>query len=118
MKVPWLKAGFWGFVIGAVVISAVGFIWGGWTTSGTVERVANERAVSAVTAALTPICVASLTKQADAAKQLVALQKLESYERREAVEKGGWATMPGNKEPTPGVADSCAVALLKTKPKT
>ena len=117
MRQPvWLKPGVWGAVIGAVGIMIVGFSWMGWTLNSTTQRVATERTDLAVTAALTPFCVSSYMKQPDAAKKLALLREdTSSYSQRETIEKGGWATMPGNTEPSSGVADACAVALANTK---
>jgi hypothetical protein len=117
MRVPvWIKPGVWGAVIGAVGIMIIGFSWMGWTLNSTTQRVAAERSGLAVTAALTPFCVASYLKQPDAAQKLAVLrQDTSSYSQRETIEKGGWATMPGNTEPSSGVAQACATALLDTK---
>jgi hypothetical protein len=117
MRQPvWLKPGIWGAVIGAIAIMIVGFSWMGWTLNSTTQRVATERSDSAVTAALTPFCVSSYMKQPDAAKKLVLLrEETSSYSQREIIAKGGWATMPGNTEPSSGVADACAIALVSAK---
>jgi hypothetical protein len=117
MRVPvWIKPGVWGAVIGAVAIMIVGFSWMGWTLDSTTQRVATERSNSAVIAALTPFCVASYLKQPDATQKLAVLREdPSSYSQRETIEKGGWATMPGNAEASSGVADACATALLNTK---
>lgn len=117
MRVPvWIKPGVWGAVIGAIGIMIVGFSWMGWTLDSTTQRVATERSNSAVIAALTPFCVASYLKQPDATKKLAVLREdPSSYSQHETIEKGGWATMPGNTEPSSGVADACATALLNTK---
>ncbi len=115
MKAPWLKPAVWGVVVGAVAIMIIGFSWLGWTLGSTAERAAQQRADSAVAAALTPICVASFMKQPDATKKLAELRTTDSWTQREFVEKGGWATMPGNKQPSRGVASACAEELLKTK---
>ncbi|HEV8437732.1 MAG TPA: hypothetical protein VGT40_06535 [Methylomirabilota bacterium] len=116
MQVPvWVKPGVWGAVIGAVAAMIIGFSTLGWTLGSTAERMALERTSSAVVAALTPACVDSFMKQADSTKQLTGLRDIDSWKRQEVVEKGGWATMPGSKEATPGVASACAEALLKVK---
>lgn len=117
MRVPvWIKPGVWGAVIGAIGIMVVGFSWMGWTLDSTTQRVATERSNSAVAAALTPFCVASYLKQPDATKKLALLRAdPSSYSQHETIEKGGWATMPGSTEPSSGVADACATALLNTK---
>jgi hypothetical protein len=116
MQVPvWIKPAVWGAVIGAVGIMIIGFSWMGWTLNSTHQRLATERSESAVSAALAPFCVSSYLKQPDAAKKLALLREDNSWAQREAIEKGGWATMPGGTEPTSGVADACAAALLKVK---
>ena len=46
-----------GAAVGALVTMIVGFTWGGWTLGSTVEKVARERAGSAIAATFAPICV-------------------------------------------------------------
>ena len=54
MKIlPGFKPAVWGAVVGAVGIAVVGFSTLGWTLGSTADRMANERAVVAVVAALT-----------------------------------------------------------------
>src|SRR5881227_3655757 len=43
-----------GIAIGAVASMVIGFSWGGWVTGGTANKLAAERADTAVVAALTP----------------------------------------------------------------
>src|ERR1700758_5339185 len=74
-KYPSLKPGIWGAVIGAVAISVVGFSSFGWTLGGAAERMANERAQTAVVGVLTPICVERFQHQADAATKLIEFKK-------------------------------------------
>jgi hypothetical protein len=101
-----------GAAAGAVVTMIVGFNWGGWTLGSTVEKVAGERAVSAVVAALAPICVNSFRKAADATANLSELKKINFvWDRGTYVEKGGWATMPGAASPDSAVARACAEML-------
>jgi hypothetical protein len=112
MKVyPSLKPGIWGAVIGAAAISVVGFSSFGWTLGGTAERMAQERAQTAVVAVLAPICVEKFQHQADASAKLVELQKVSSWDRRSIIEKGGWATTPGNDSSNSAVATACAERL-------
>jgi hypothetical protein len=59
-RYPSLKPGIWGAVIGAAAISVVGFSSFGWTLGSTAERVAKERAQTAVVDVLAPICVENL----------------------------------------------------------
>ena len=103
----------WGLAIGSVLTMVVGFSWGGWTTSSTARRVADERSTTAVTAALVPVCVERSKADPSRAKKLVALRALSSsYAQRDAVAEGGWATFGGSQANTE-VADACAVELLK-----
>jgi len=108
---PTLRPAIWGAVIGAAAISVVGFSSSGWTLGGTAERMAQERAQSAVVAVLAPICVAKFQHQADASAKLVEFQKVSSWDRRSIIEKVGWATLPGNDSPNSAVVTACAERL-------
>jgi len=112
MKIhPGVKPAVWGAVVGAVAFSIVGFSSLGWTLGSTAEKMATERAETAVVAVLAPICVEKFQQQADAAAKLVAFNKISSWDRRAVIEKGGWATMPGTDKPNSAVAGACAEKL-------
>ena len=113
MHVPvWIKPAVWGAVFGAVGMMIVGFSWMGWTLGHTTTRLVAEGRESGVVAALTPFCVSSYLRQPDAAKKLALLREdTSSYTQRDIIEKAGFATMPGNTEPSSGVAAACAIAL-------
>src|SRR5690242_20967390 len=107
-----LKPGIWGAVIGAVAISVIGFSSLGWTLDSTAERMAKERAQTAVVGVLAPICVEKFQRQADAATKLVEFKKVSSsWDRRSIIEKGGWATMAGTDAPSSAVITACAERL-------
>jgi hypothetical protein len=108
---PSLRPGIWGAVVGAAAISVLGFSSFGWTLGSTAERMARERAQTAVVGALAPICVEKFQHQADAATKLVEFNKVSSWDRRSIIEKGGWATMPGSDTPNSAVASACAEQL-------
>ena len=111
-KYPSLKPGIWGAVVGAIAISVVGFSSFGWTLGGTAERLAKERAQTAVVEVLSPICVEKFRHQADAASKLVEFAKVSgSWDRRAIIEKGGWATVAGSDVPNPAVVSACAEQL-------
>jgi hypothetical protein len=110
-KYPSLKPGIWGTVIGAAAISVVGFSTFGWTLGSTAERMATERAQTAVVGVLAPICVEKFQHQADASAKLIEFNKISSWNRRSVIEKGGWATMPGTDTPNSAVASACAERL-------
>jgi hypothetical protein len=81
-----------GAAAGAVATMIVGFNWGGWTLGSTVERVAKERADSAVVASLAPICVDQFRQAANASANLSEFNKISyAWDRGTFVEKGGWA---------------------------
>ena len=107
-----VKPALWGVVGGAVAAMIIGFTWGGWVTGGTSETRAVERAESAVVAARTLICVDNFRRSPDAAANLASLTKIDDYARHTFIEKGGWATMPGSKEPDQAVARACAEVLV------
>ena len=108
-----LKPGIWGAVIGAAAISVLGFSSFGWTLGSTAERMAQERAQTTLVAALAPICVEKFRLQADAPAKLVEFNKVASWDRRSIIEKGGWATMPGNDGPNSAVVTACAERLAR-----
>ena len=111
------KLGAWGFVLGSIVTMIVGFAWGGWTTGSTADRLATERSATAVTAALVPVCLERSKADPAGAKKLVALKALtSSYDQRDAVVQGGWATF-GPGEANRDVAEACASALVKVAAK-
>ena len=110
-KFPSLKPGIWGAVIGAAAISGVGFSSLGWTLGSTAERMAKERAQTAVVDVLAPICVEKFQHQTDAATKLIEFKKVSSWDRRSFIEKGGWATMAGTDAPNSAVVSACAERL-------
>ena len=111
------KLGAWGFVVGSIVTMIVGFSWGGWTTGSGADRLATERSTAAVTAALVPVCLEKSKADPAGAKKLVALKALtSSYDQRDAVVQGGWATF-GPGEANRDVAEACASELVKVAAK-
>jgi hypothetical protein len=112
-KFPSLKPGIWGAVIGAAAVSVVGFSSLGWTLGSTAERMAKERAQTAVVDVLAPICVEKFQHQTDAATKLIEFKKVSSsWDRRSFIEKGGWATTAGTGAPNTAVATACAERLV------
>src|SRR3954465_3956797 len=96
MKIyPSLKPGIWGAVIGAAAISVVGFSTFGWTLGSTAERMAIERAQTAVVGVLAPICVEKFQHQADASAKLIEFNKVSSWNRRPVIGQGARRRTPG-----------------------
>jgi len=110
----WIKPAVWGAVLGGILTMMVGFSYGGWTTSGTVTRLAKQQSDIAVTTALVPFCVAQSKADRASVKKLGELKAISSsYDQQEFVTKTGWATVPGSESPNRDVAEACATALLK-----
>lgn len=102
----------WCCALSIVATMLVGFMWGGWTTSSTARAMADKAADDARATLAAEICTAQFNRNPDAATQLTALNKLESWDRADFIRKGGWANLPGLKEPVSGSADICAQQLM------
>jgi hypothetical protein len=111
---PGIKPALWGAAAGAVVISMIGFSSMGWMLGSTAERLAADRAESAVVGVLTPICVEKFQQQTDSATKLIEFKKAASWDQRALIEKGGWATTPGTMKMNSAVASACAEKLGRT----
>jgi hypothetical protein len=110
------KPALWGAAGGAILLAIVGFTWGGWMTTSAANKLADQRADTAVVAILTPICVEKLQQNGDAIANLAALKKISStWEQGNFVEKGGWATRPGASSPDYILARACAEKLVQAK---
>ncbi|WKB55847.1 hypothetical protein [Eleftheria terrae] len=107
------KPALWGGVIGAMAMALLGFTLGGWTTARSAESLASVRADNAVVAALAPVCADRFRHTSEVAVNTAALKKTDAWSQGVFVEKGGWATMPGNTsaERVSAVARACAVLL-------
>jgi hypothetical protein len=108
---PSLKPALWGAVAGALAISVIGFSSMGWTLGSTAERMAADRAESAVVSVLAPICVEKFQQQANSAAKLVEFKKAASWDQRALIEQGGWATTPGTEKMNSAVASACVDKL-------
>jgi hypothetical protein len=102
-----VKYGIWGLVGGAVIAMIVGFMWGGWTTSGT----ANATTAKAVVSSQAAICVAQFVRQPNREAKLKEFEEVSSWSRGEFIEKGGWDKMPGQERADSEVARACAEGL-------
>ena len=101
------KYGGWGLVCGAVAAMIIGFAWGGWSTSGTSQKMSDE----AVLASQAAICVAQFIKEPKSQERLKEFEKIESYKRSEFIQKGGWDKMPGQKEANYSVTSACVTGI-------
>ena len=109
-KVVW----FWSSVACVVATIVVGFAWGGWVTGGTATKMASEAASGARADLAAANCVSRFESGPNAPAQLALLKKAESYERSDLIDKGGWTTMPGSKDPIAGAGYICVDRLMMT----
>ena len=113
MKIPvWTMPAIYSASAGAVAMAIVGFNYMGWTTSATAERMAQEKASTAVVAALVPLCVAKARDDADATRLTKLRGETSSFSRSEQVRAAGWATLPGMTSPNSNLASACSERLV------
>lgn len=112
MKPPeWTIPAIYGAGAGAIALAIIGFTWGGWVTSGTAQKFADDASVQAVVAVLTPYCVEQSKSAPNSMEVLAALKAAGSYDRRQIIEKSGWATPMGTSTPNRDLAISCNTAI-------
>jgi hypothetical protein len=109
-KVVW----FWSSIGCVVATIVVGFAWGGWVTGGTATKMATEAVSGARAELAADNCVSRFESGPNAPAQLALLKKAESYERSDMIDKGGWTTMPGSKDPVAGAGYICVDKLITT----
>ena len=107
----WLKPGIYGVVIGAVFVGIVGFTWGGWVTGGTARDRAVAMSRGDVVAAMVPVCLDMVQADPDRLAKLAVIRDTQSYQRRDALMKAGWATVPGAEAPDRDIAQACLTSL-------
>jgi hypothetical protein len=103
---------FWCCAAAAIATMIVGFGWGGWVTGGTSRALAATAALESHGDLASAICVERFMAQPDSAARLVEFKAIpDSYKKRQFVEAGGWATMPGQTTADRRGAEGCATAL-------
>lgn len=112
---PSKVATFWFGVACVFGTALVGFIWGGWVTSTTAQKMAADAATKAQAQLVAAICVNRFESAPDATVQQAALKKVDSWDRGSFIEKGGWTAIPGIKDTISGAADLCASRVADAK---
>ena len=107
----WTKPGAYGALGGAIVISILGFTWGGWTTRGSALEMAQSLANEEVTLAMVPVCLNMASADPERAEKLVLVQEASGFNRRKALMDTGWATQPGADAPSRDLATACLAGL-------
>jgi cobalamin biosynthesis protein CbiD len=118
MKKEYIKPFAWGMAVGMVVLLIVIFSAGWVVTSSSAKAEAKAMAADAVMNRLAPIAIAQFMHDPNKEERLKEMKKLESWgenNRSNYVQKQGWATMPGEKEPDEQVADEVARRLNDLK---
>ena len=105
-----------GAAVGAIGIMIVGFKFFDWTLASTAAKAAEDKSREAVVAVLAPICAAKFQQASDVSVNLVAFNKESSWNRGSYIQKGGWATFPGQTGSNYDLADSCAKLVGEAKP--
>lgn len=107
----WTKPGAYGALVGAVAVFILGFTWGGWTTAGSADEMAQSFAADEVTLAMVPVCLNLSQADTERAVKLATLQGASGFQRRNAMMETGWATLPGTDTPSRDLADACLAGL-------
>ncbi|WP_227272617.1 hypothetical protein [Roseobacter weihaiensis] len=107
----WTKPGIYGAFGGAIAVSILGFTWGGWTTSGNAQEMAQSLASEEVALAMVPVCLNMSAVDPERAEKLAILQEASGFSRRKALMDTGWATQPGSETPSRSLADACLAGL-------
>ena len=118
MNKGYIKPFAWGMGVGAIVLLIVIFSAGWVVTSGSAKAKAHEISTNALIDRLAPIAVAQFLQDPNKEMRLKEMKKLDSWgqnSRSDYVQKQGWATMPGEKDPDGQVADEVARRLMELK---
>jgi hypothetical protein len=108
---PQTKPAVWGAVGGTILTLILGFYWGGWQTTSSANRMANEQTDKKVIAALAPFCADRFLKSADATQSAELSKFTTNYERGSILEKAGYTSLPGSTETNWGVGRACGDLL-------
>jgi hypothetical protein len=92
---------FWACAGSVIAATIVGFSWGGWTTGGSAQEMAEDSAAQARQELAAVVCVDRFMAAPDAGVQLTSLQEMTSARAQgKFVEDGGWAMIVPASSPT------------------
>ncbi|GAA5628226.1 hypothetical protein Brsp05_03522 [Brucella sp. NBRC 12953] len=111
----WVKPALGGALAGVVATVAFGFSVGGWMTQGGSERLIASRTSEGVAMALMPYCIEKSRNDPAVVNILAEFRAASNYSRRTLIEKTGWATPLGEKQPNPALATACANELAEAR---
>ncbi|SON54547.1 hypothetical protein HDIA_1006 [Hartmannibacter diazotrophicus] len=102
----------WACVGSVIATMVVGFTWGGWVTGGTSQKMAMSAGDDARAELASVICMENFNAAPDSSAKLVEFKALtDSYKKRQFVEAGGWAVMPGQTSADRNAINGCITAL-------
>jgi hypothetical protein len=104
-----------GAAFAVVATIFVGFKFFDWTLASTAAEMAQDQSKAAVVTALAPLCVQKFQQSTDASTNLVAMNKVDSWNRGSFIQDGGWATFAGQTGSDSDLADACAKLLSVPK---
>jgi hypothetical protein len=110
---PTKTALFWSCAACVALTLVIGFSWGGWVTKSTANDMVENASEQARAQLAATVCVEQFLKGPDAIAQLASLKLANSWKQESFVSDGGWATLPGMKEPVMDAAEVCAERLVK-----
>lgn len=102
-----IKLMFLGLVLGAAIAIFIGFQWGGWSTFKTTQKMVEEAVLTKQGA----ICADQYMKHPNSKEKLKEFAGIDSKQRTDLIEKGGWNKMPGQENADYGVSRVCVEAL-------
>ena len=92
------KGGWFWSCAGCIVATVVlGFTWGGWVTGGTATKMSADAAAGASAQLAAADCIHRFESGPNAAMELAALKKAESYERGDLINHVGRMLLPHRK---------------------
>jgi len=113
MRKESIKPFVWGMLISAIIVLIVSFSTGWVVTSSSAKEAEQKKSREAIVYRLADIGIAQCQMDPKKEERLKELKAKKSWERTEYVEKIGWATMPGEKSPSRGVASECVKRLME-----
>lgn len=102
-----IKNIFFGLVFGAAIAMLIGFKWGGWSTAKATQKMIEE----AILTKQGTICAAQYLKTPINKEKLKEFEGIDSKQRADFIEKGGWNKMPGQETAEYNVSRACVEAL-------
>ncbi len=86
-------------IVGAIVISIVGFGWLGWVLESTANQNAKQMSEEAVMISLANICAYQASQDPGKDLKLKEMINQSSWIRGDYVKKQGWSTIAGEEDP-------------------